>query len=86
LRVASGLLLAALSGSALAQSFTENFDDVSQLAGSGWLIQNNSSPLGPNSWYQGIPTTATPDPGPFNAYNGAPNAYIAANFAATTGG
>lgn len=86
LRAASSLLLAALSGSACAQAFVENFDDVSQLAGLGWIIQNNSNPLGPNSWYQGIPTNASPDPGPFNAYNGAPNAYIAANYAATTGG
>lgn len=85
-RAASSLLLAALSGSACAQAFVENFDDVSLLAGQGWVIQNNSSPLGPNSWYQGIPTNATPTPGPFNSYNGAANAYIAANFAATTGG
>lgn len=86
LRTTASLLLAVLSGSACAQAFVENFDDVSLLAPQGWVIQNNSSPLGPNSWYQGIPTNASPDPGPFNAYNGAPNAYIAANFAATTGG
>lgn len=85
-RAASIIFLAALSGSACAQAFVENFDDVSLLAGQGWVIQNNSSPLGQNSWYQGIPTNATPSPGPFNAYNGAANAYIAANFAATTGG
>jgi hypothetical protein len=66
------------------QSYTENFDNVAGL--SGWFIQNNSVPLGPNAWYQGIHTSATPDPGPFNAYNGADNAYAAANFASTTGG
>lgn len=54
--------------------------------GGGWFIQNNSNPLGPNSWYQGIPTNGTPTPGPFNAHNGADNAYIAVNFASTTGG
>ncbi|MGN6520096.1 MAG: choice-of-anchor J domain-containing protein, partial [Dokdonella sp.] len=86
LRLAAGALLAAVSGLAFAQAYTEDFDNVGLLAGSGWVIQNNSQPLGPNSWYQGIPTSATPDPGPFNAFNGAPNAYIAANFAATTGG
>jgi len=84
-RVAASVLLATLSGTAGAQAFTENFDNVSLLGASGWFIQNNSSPLGANSWYQGVPTTATPDPGPFDAYNGAANAYIAANFAATTG-
>jgi hypothetical protein len=79
-------LFGSLAGQANAQAFTENFDDVSLLAGNGWYIQNNSNPLGPNAWFQGTPTTATPDPGPFNAYNGAVNAYIAANFASTTGG
>lgn len=86
LRIASVAALAAAPGSSFAQAFTENFDSVALLAGNGWFIQNNSSPLGPNSWYQGVPTTATPDPGPFDAYNGAANAYVAANFAATTGG
>ncbi len=71
---------------ALAQGFTENFDDMTQLEANGWARQNNSSPLGPNGWYQGVPTNASPDPGPFNAYNGAVNAYAAANFASTTGG
>lgn len=69
-----------------AQPFNESFNNVSDLAGNGWVIQNNSVPLGPNAWYQGIPVNATPDPGPFNANSGAPNAYIAANFASTTGG
>lgn len=85
-RTAATLLIATLSGAAGAQAYTENFDNISVLVGSGWLIQNNSTPLGGNSWFQGIPTTATPSPGPFNAYNGADNAYIAVNFASTTGG
>lgn len=85
LRIAAGALLAGVSGLACAQAYTENFDNVGLLAGSGWVIQNNSQPLGPNSWYQGLPVNATPDPGPFDAFNGAPNAYIAANYAATTG-
>jgi hypothetical protein len=67
------------------QAFTQGFDDVSLLAGSGWFIRNNSSPLGADSWYQGIPTDASPDPGPFDAYDGAANSYIAAGFGATTG-
>ena len=68
------------------QAFTENFDDITTLAGSGWIIQNNSSPLGSLNWFQGTATTATPTPGPFNAYNGAANAYIAANYSNTGAG
>lgn len=66
-----------------AQTFTESFNDISSLAGSGWVMQNNSTPVGSLSWFQGTATTATPTPGPFNAYNGAANAYIAANFNST---
>lgn len=66
-----------------AQAYTENFDDITLLAGSGWVIQNNSSPVGSISWFQGTATTATPTPGPFNSYNGAANSYIAVNFNST---
>ena len=81
----AAVVLAALCGSANAQSFTENFDDIALLPGSGWFTQNNSSPVGALSWFQGTPTTATPTPGPFNAWNGAPNAYMAVNFNSTSG-
>ncbi len=66
------------SYSLFAQSFTENFDDITTLPGDGWFQQNNSSPIGTTSWFQG--------PG-FPAFNGAANSYIAANFnnAAGTG-
>ncbi len=67
-----------------AQTFTESFNDISTLAGSGWVMQNNSAPVGSLSWFQGTATTA-PSPGPFNAYNGAENAYIAANYNNTSG-
>ena len=75
--------LLGMQNSATAQAYSENFDDITTLAGSGWLLQNNSSPVGSLSWFQGTATTATPDPGPFNAYNGAANSYIAANFNST---
>lgn len=65
---------------ASAQSFTESFDNISTLPGSGWLLQNNSTPVGSTNWFQGTATTATPTPGPFNSHSGAANAYIAANF------
>jgi len=80
-------VLALGTTSVKAQAFTENFDDITTLTASGWIQQNNSAPAGANPvWFQGTPTTATPDPGPFNAFNGAVNAYIAVNFASTAGG
>ncbi len=70
-----------------AQGYTESFDNFSTLAGSGWVLINNSNPLGPNKWFQGTPTSALPDPGPFDAYGafGADDAYIAASFLSTQG-
>lgn len=84
LRVAASVF-ACLAGAAGAQPFTENFDNITTLPGNGWFIQNNSNPLGSLSWFQGTPTTATPTPGPFDAFNGAANAYIAVNYNSTTG-
>mgnify|MGYP001061989446 CR=1 FL=1 len=63
-----------------ATSLNEGFDDIATLTGTGWVMLNQSSPVGSTNWFQGTATTATPTPGPFNAYDGAPNAYIAANF------
>ena len=77
LRVAVSILLAALSGSAWSQAFTENFDDITLLAGNGWVMQNNSVPVGSTNWFQGTNVAAG---GPFDAYNGAANAYIGANY------
>ena len=86
LRLAAIVLFAGLPGWANAQAFTEDFDDVSLLTGRGWFMQNNSDPIGSiPTWFQGTPTTATPTPGPFNAFNGANNAYIAANYSNTAG-
>ncbi len=76
-------LTAGLACQAQAQAFTENFDDIDTLAGNGWLLQNNSSPVGSLGWFQGTATSATPTPGPFNSYNGTDNAYIAANYNST---
>lgn len=73
-----------LSQGAHAQAYTQNFDDISTLSGSGWVQQNNSSPVGVNPvWFQGTSVAAG---GPFDAYNGAANAYIACNFNSTAGG
>src|SRR3989338_764019 len=66
-----------------AQAFTENFDNITLLAGNGWTLSNVSTPLGVTNWSQGPDVAGG---GPFDAYNGAANAYISANFNNTTGG
>jgi len=56
---------------------TENFDNITLLAGNGWSLQNLSTPVGSTNWSQG------PDlggGGPFNSFNGATNAFISANY------
>lgn len=65
------------SVSSFSQS-TENFDNITTLTGSGWVMQNNSSPIGLTNWFQGNPTA-------FTAYNGATDSYIGANFNNTAG-
>lgn len=72
-----GLLMTGISNAQI----TENFNDISQLSGSGWFIQNNSTPVGSITWFQG---TNVANAGPFDAYNGAANAYIAVNFNSTS--
>jgi hypothetical protein len=54
-------------------TFSEGFDDVTALAGSGWLQVNNSTPGGETGWFQG-------NSGVFAAESGAADSYIAANF------
>jgi hypothetical protein len=53
---------------------TEGFNDVSTLSGAGWVIVNNSSPVGTTSWFQGD----------FNKFPGmagaTDNSYVAANY------
>jgi hypothetical protein len=58
---------------AQSQSLIEDFHSVAQLAGRGWVMRNNSQPLGTTGWFQG-------DPAVFPAQDGAPNEYIAADF------
>lgn len=71
----SAVLIAA-SGAATAGpvTFSEGFDDVSTLAGSGWLTANYSTPGGEQpGWFQG-------NAGIFGSDSGADNSYIAASF------
>ena len=69
-------MAAGLAIPAQAQSFTEGFDGIGSLTGGppggGWFMQNNSSPLGSSSWFQG-------DTAQFPSYNGASDSYISAN-------
>lgn len=57
---------------------SEGFNNVGSLAGSGWVMTNNSSPAGLN-WFQG-------NTGVFDAHSGAANSYIASNYLAADGG
>jgi hypothetical protein len=70
-------LMALFPGTISAQAFTENFDDITTLAGNGWSLQNLSTPVGSTNWFQGTNVSAG---GPFDAFNGAANAYIGANY------
>ena len=60
----------------------EGFDDVTTLEGAGWFIQNNSNPIGDFSWGQGNPVS---NDGPFDAFDGDPDAYVSVNFQSTDG-
>lgn len=46
----------------------EGLDDVATLVARGWLLKNNSAPVGPGRWMQG-------DPNVFQAWDGAPDSY-----------
>jgi hypothetical protein len=60
-----------------AQAITENFDNITLLAGNGWSLQNISTPVGTTNWFQGTNVAAG---GPFDSYNGVANSYIGANY------
>lgn len=79
----TGLLLSASIHTTIkTQAINEGFNDITTLAGAGWVQQNNSTTIGSTAWFQGNPVAAG---GPFDAFNGATNAYIAVNFNSTTG-
>ncbi len=61
-------------------AFAEGFEDITTLPGKGWFIQNNSTPPGTLSWFQGNPTATT-----FPAQAGPNNSYIAVNFNSSVG-
>jgi len=78
LKISKLLLFAApfllsISVSHAAVILTEGFNDITTLAGAGWVQTNNSTAGGTTAWFQG--TT-----GVFAAQSGAADSYIAANF------
>jgi hypothetical protein len=63
---------------AAAQLLTEGFDDITTLPGAGWVLTNQSDPIGLTEWFQGNNIV-------FPAQAGDPTSYIAANQNNTTG-
>ena len=59
-------------------SVNEAFNNIATLPSVGWVKRNNSSGFGITDWFQGIPAV-------FSAQSGGSNAYIAANFNASSG-
>lgn len=61
---------------------TEGFEDIGTLTTSGWVLANNSSPVGtiPAGWFQAS------NPDIFTAQSGSEFSYIAANYASTVDG
>src|SRR5262249_50238580 len=66
-------VLVLFAAPAYADVIVENFNNVAALGAAGWVMTNNSSPVGTTRWFQGNPAV-------FPSQQGAPNAYIAANF------
>jgi hypothetical protein len=76
----SALVLASSAGLAHGQAFTESFNDITTLPGSGWFLANHSTNAAtagiPAAWFQGNPSVF-----PGNSGVG----YLAVNFNATPG-
>lgn len=69
-------------GAAQAQNlFTENFDTFANLATTGWMQTNQSTPVGASTWAQGGGTAFSNT----GAYNGAATSFTLCNYNSTTG-
>jgi hypothetical protein len=51
-----------------AVSCTEGFEDIAGLTSRGWIIKNNSDPLGTTNWFQGVPARFPAQAGPADSY------------------
>jgi hypothetical protein len=83
MKIFQGLLIGAVclvasSSSQASSLLSEDFNDITKLPGAGWVITNNSNPIGTGDWFQGNPGIITAQTGP------ADNAYIASNFLAAS--
>lgn len=67
------LILLFLAGVMSAGTLNEGFDNVAGLTASGWVMVNNSNPVGTTGWFQG-------NDGIFTSQSGANDSYIAANY------
>jgi len=56
----------------------ESFDNITTLAGNGWVTNNLSSPIGTTSWFQGNEAV-------FTAQSGANTSYVGVNFNSAAG-
>ena len=77
-RTSSGNYSAPSSNSRMANLLTEDFDDITTLAGAGYTFVNASDAIGTTDWAQGSTTV-------FDAQAGAPEAYVSANYNNTAG-
>jgi len=77
--IASGVLV--LPADAQLTALTEGFEDVTTLSGAGWMITNNSSPIGNHDWNQGIDIADGGTLG-VDAQSGPPNSFIQTDFQA----
>lgn len=75
-------LTSSITTNATAQAINEGFDNITTLAGAGWVQTNVSLPIGSTNWSQGTNIAAG---GPFDSFNGAVNSYISANYNNTAG-
>ncbi|HSN56215.1 MAG TPA: choice-of-anchor J domain-containing protein [Candidatus Sulfomarinibacteraceae bacterium] len=86
-----GIAAALCASPVLAQSFTEEFEDITTLTGAGWFFDNNSTTAGVLSWAPSVESMTPRDRGTdfqgnitvFPAFSG--SGYIADNYNATTG-
>jgi hypothetical protein len=53
---------------------------VAGLVARGWVVLNEDGGGTTDPFYQGVPLSALPDPGPFDAYEGPDSGYVASNF------
>lgn len=72
--LAAAVLAAASAAHADDTLISEGFNDIGSLAASGWVLKNESLPIGDTNWFQGNSDV-------FTAQSGPADSYIAGNYA-----